>query len=605
MNWFNLCFVFILSNSFSFAQDTLHYQVSFPNAVHHEAEIVLTVPSSNTDTLTFRMSRSSPGRYATHEFGKNIYHVKAADASGKPLAVRQISGDVYALAHKGSVRISYTLYGNRVDGTYAGIDESHAHLNMPASFIWVKGMEAKPIRVTFSGIEKYGWSVATQLKPVTKTSFSAPGLQYFMDSPTELSAFKTVSWQDAASKQTIRLTAHTTDGQQQVNRFGKMVQRTTEEAKAVFGELPTFDYGVYTFLQDVGAENDGDGMEHRNSTVITEQAEKIAGNEADMLSTFSHEFFHAWNVERIRPKSLEPFNFEQANMSSELWFAEGFTQYYGELILKRAGYRDLDSYCATLGNLLNYVLNSPGAAAFPATQMSRYAVFADAGVAIDPTNQANIFTSYYYYGAAIALALDLRLRTEFKLTLDDYMQAVWKAHGKTEKPYTIADLEQILAGITNRQFASAFFADHVEGTRKADYIKLLSAAGLVLRKAMPGDASLGYVRLQPEEGKLKVAMNTLKGSAAYRAGLDAGDFLLSVAGEELSSAAQLPAILKKHKPGDEINLVYQQRGVQKTAKVRLQEDATLEVIPAEKAGGKLSAAAKTLRDSWLSSKLKN
>lgn len=329
---------FLLLFNRVFAQDTIRYQLSFPNAIHHEAEVSLTIPKAGQGPLTVRMSRSSPGRYATHEFGKNVYQVKAYDGDGKPITINQSEGDVYEIPNSnGSVKITYTVFGNRVDGTYLAIDETHAHMNMPATFMWVTGMDNKPIEIIFNDLEKYNWKVATQLKAGKQVNrFTAPGLQYFMDSPTELSAFKLAEWQDVntdKTKQTIRLSAHTPDEQQVVANYAKMAERTTKEAKAVFGELPEFNYGTYTFLQDINTENAGDGMEHRNSTIISEQAEKLAGNEEDMLSTFSHEFFHAWNVERIRPKSLEPFEFEHANMSSELWFAEGFTQYYGELIL--------------------------------------------------------------------------------------------------------------------------------------------------------------------------------------------------------------------------------------------------------------------------------
>ncbi|HEY0898569.1 MAG TPA: M61 family peptidase, partial [Sphingobacteriaceae bacterium] len=341
------------------AQTTpLQYTISFPNAVHHEAQVELTVPDAPAGVLKVRVSRSSPGRYATHEFGKNIYNVQAFDRSGKKITINQVAGDVYEIPqHDKQVKITYTVFGNHTDGTYLEIDETHAHMNIPATFMWLPQLTDRPVQVRFADLEKKGWKVATQLQPTAqKDVFTAPNHQYFMDSPTELSDFKQASWQDVnpdGSKQTIRLASHTSDSQEVVDRFAKQVERMTREAKAVFGELPKFDFGNYTFLQDVHPDNSGDGMEHRNSTVITSPAARIEGYENRHLGTFSHEFFHAWNVERIRPKSLEPFNFEHANMSSELWFAEGFTQYYGELILKRAGVRTPEAYNNTLAGLIN------------------------------------------------------------------------------------------------------------------------------------------------------------------------------------------------------------------------------------------------------------
>ena len=599
-----------LINYLAFAQtNAIKYEISFPNAVHHEANISLTVSKAPSGPLKLRVSRSSPGRYATHEFGKNIYNVLAFDGSGKSLIINQVAGDVYEIPqHSGNLKITYTVFGNWIDGTYLGIDETHAHMNMPATFMWAVGLADRPIEITFNDLNKYGWKAATQLKPGSKPNvFTAPDLQYFMDSPTELSAFKQASWKDTnpgGLTQEIRFSVHAPDDQSVVDNFGKMVQRVVQEAKAVFGELPRFDYGSYTFLDDLNPENAGDGMEHRNSTVIVSRTPKIEGSEKDLLGTVSHEFFHSWNVERLRPKSLEPFNFEHANMSEELWFAEGFTQYYGELLLKRAGFETLDDYCGTLTGLLNNVLNSPGAASYPATRMSRYAVFADAGVSIDQNNNVNTFTSYYYYGAVIALGLDLRLRTEFNLTLDDYMKALWKAHGKTEIPYTIPDLQKVLAGITNNAFADDFFRRYIYGTEKNNYEKLLASAGLVLQKSAPGKASLGLLRLIPFNGKVRVAAGTIKGTAAYHAGIDNGDYLLKINNDEFKSPADLDIFLAKYKPGNEVALTFEHRGTIKNTKIVLQEDNSLEVVTAESAGTTITPAMQSFRDKWLSSQVK-
>jgi len=602
-----LLFLILLNALNLSAQKAVEYKISFPNAVHHEAEIELLVQDVPAGALTFRMSRSSPGRYATHEFGKNIYNVKVFNGKGNVLELRQTEGDVYRVDnHDGTVKITYTIFGNWVDGTYLAIDETHAHLNMPAAFMWIPAMTDRPIRIKFNDLNRYGWKVATQLKSTENTdSFTAPDLNYFMDSPVELSDHHLFSWTDINpdnTQQIIRISSHTTDNKEVVSNYAKMVERMVKEAKAVFGELPKFDHGIYTFLQDVNPGNAGDGMEHRNSTIITDPQSGIAGNEEDLLGTFSHEFFHAWNVERIRPRTLEPFNFSHANMSNELWFAEGFTQYYGNLILKRAGFLSEKQYKGVLSEILNGVFNSPGAASFSATQMSRRAVFVDAGVSIDRNNYANTFTSYYTYGAFIAMGLDLRLRSEFNLTLDDYMQALWKSHGKTEIPYTIPDLQKVLGNLTNAAFAEDFFRKYINGTEKNDYVKLLANAGLELRKSDPGKASIGNLRLtlNPADSKYRVSAATLKGTAAYEAGIDFGDYILKIGNQELSNSIQLNDILKKYKPGQSISLVYESKGKLKNAMVNLKESETSELVEM----GNTSRQQIEFRNNWLSSKIK-
>ncbi|WP_113661067.1 M61 family metallopeptidase [Pedobacter nanyangensis] len=593
------------------AQQEISYEVSFPNLVHHEAQISMTIPNVPANTpLKVRFARSSPGRYATHEFGKNIYRLKAFDANGKALALKQPAGDVFEIEKPASkVKITYTIFGNWIDGTYAGFDEQHAHMNIPAVFAFPVGMDKRPRTVKFSYPKQTDWKIATQLKPMGNGIYYAKDFQYFMDSPIEISAFKEASWEvknTDGKTQKIHLIAHSDDDEMTVFNYANMLKKVVEEQKAIFGELPVFDYGNYYFLHCVHPSYAGDGMEHRNSTVIVQRTPKIVGNESNLLGTFSHEFFHAWNVERLRPKTLEPFNFTQSNLSDELWIAEGFTQYYGNLTLKRSGFRTLENITRVFGGLVNAVSNSPGAKNFSPIQASRYAVFADAGVAVDRTNQQNIFTSYYTYGAAVALALDLRLRSDFNLSLDHYMKALWKSYGKTEIAYTISDLEKTLSSLTkNAGFANKFFKDFVYATKKEDYASLLLKAGLVLRKEASGKAYSGIGRLVDggSTGKVTVPATTV-GLPAYNAGLDLDDVILKADGVEIKTAKDFDAITEKHQPGETIEIVYSRKGIERTTKLTYVENPMLELVPIENTGGTLTAEMKAFREKWLESAVK-
>ncbi|MGF7075226.1 M61 family metallopeptidase [Mucilaginibacter sp. 3215] len=601
-------------------QKAIYYSISFPNATHHEAEISMTIPQAPSGAFRVRMSRSSAGRYATHEFGKNIYNVKATDVEGKELPLTQIEGDVYEVGeHPAAVKVSYTLFGNWTDGTYASIDPSHAHLNMPATFMWVVGQDKRPLTFEFNDIDKYGWKVASQLKHEGSNVYSAPNLQYMMDSPTELSNYNVSSWEVVntdGKKEKINLTMHSDDSQAVVDNFGKMIQKLVLEEKAVFGELPTYDFGEYTFVSDVNPAVSADGMEHRNSTSITIPAPKVEGFENNLMGVYAHEYFHSWNVKRIRPKSLEPFNFEHANMSSELWFAEGFTQYYGELLLARAGFVTVDDYTKTIAGLVNQILNTPAAAKYSAAQMSRYSVFADAGVSIDPNNNVNDFTSYYTYGGAIALALDLRLRSDFNMTLDDYMRAVWLTRGKVMKPYTIPDLQTDLGKVTNNpKFAADFFKRYINGTDKNNYEELLAKAGLVLRKVQPGKGWAGPLAVTPGRGRagqvraadaegLPILSSTTIGTPVYKAGIDAGDVILKVDGKDIKDQKGFSDAIADKKPGDKIMVNYKNRTGAHETTITLEENPNFEVVTFEKAGKQLSKEQETFRNNWLQSKVK-
>ncbi len=603
-----LLVVITFTTTRSFSQANIHYKISFPNYRHHEAQVQLTVNNLSSAPATFRMSRSSAGRYATAEFGKNVYDVKAFDGNEKPLTLERVSGDIYKVVHHPStVKITYTLYGDYADGTYDGIDSTGAHLNMPATFMWIEGHDADPITFKFDMPSSLHWKVATQLKPLSEeNTYYARNLQYMMDSPTELSDYHLRTWtvkNPDGKNEELRLVMHAKASDSLMDAYTSMEQKVVKEEQAVFGELPDYDYGTYTFIENVNPFVHGDGMEHRNSTFITYRGQ-LEDNFMHVLSTSSHEFFHCWNVKRIRPRDIEPFDFKEADMSSSLWFAEGFTQYYGELVLQRAGFKDLNEYCNILGGMLNYVLNSPGSKEFSPVTMSNQAVFTDAGVAIDRTNYPNIFTSYYYYGAVTALALDFKLRNDYHLTLDDYMRAVWKKFGKPYIPYTNEGLEKVLGEVTkDPSFAKSFFDKYIYGRQKNDYKTQLENAGLDLVKSNPGKAWMGNFRTEAANNGLQITTNTLKDQPVYNAGLDVDDVITELDGKPVASAQDIESILAVHQPGDKIEVSFIHREVPNEAVITLQEDPSLKVVTFEKEGKPVTESVQDFRKLWLGNKV--
>ena len=585
------------------AQSPVEYEVWFDNAVHHEARISVTWRDIGDGPLQMRMSRSSPGRYAIHEFAKNVYQLSVVDGQGNPLTFTRPSPYQWDVAgHDGTVTVTYTLYADRAGGTYSGIDLTHAHLNIPATFMWARGFDNRPITVTFNPADE-NWKVATQLAPTDDPYvFSAPGLQYFMDSPTELSNFAERSWdvQSNGKTQTIRLVVHHDGIDEDVDTFLEKAKKVVDAQIDVFGELPDFDYGSYTFIADYLPHVSGDGMEHRNSTIL---ASTQSLNQADFsqLGAVSHEFIHAWNAERIRPHRLEPFNFEQANMSLNLWFMEGFTSYYGPLAIRRAGESTIKEYAEAIAMPINTVSFAPGRSFASSQGMSIQAPFADAATSIDPDNFPNTFISYYTYGAAIGLALDLTLRERFDgVTLDTLMQRVWQVHGKTEVPYTTDDLRNALAHVTgDERFASEFFASYITGQELPDYESLLANAGMLLRKANDGDASVGPVSLEFEGRAALIEGNTIIGSPLYEAGLDRGDQILAIDRLKIEGPKQWDHAIERYKPGDTATIRFIQRGSERSAEITFDEDTTLEVVTYESADMDVSDVQLAFRRSWL------
>ena len=278
------------------------------------------------------------------------------------------------------------------------------------------------------------------------------------------------------------------------------------------------------------------------------------------------------------------------------------------------------------------VINSPARQFRSAVEMSQMAPFSDAAVSIDETNLGTTFISYYTYGAAIATALDLSLRdrSNGKITLDDYMRAMWIAHGKPggpspaiiAKPYTLKDARDRLAEVSgDREFADEFFDKYIEGREVPNYEKLFARVGLVLRRPNPGtawaglmDQNLGGSRRRrrgavaasaaPTGTGFRVPALVNWGTPAFRAGIEEGDLITSADGQPIATIEEWQAAVSAHKPGDSMALALDRHGTIVKTTITLADDPTVEVVAVESTGATLSADQKMMRNGWMGSKRK-
>ena len=594
------------------AQQQVTYDVSFPNFNQHEARIIATfkgVPRGSP--LELRMSKSSPGRYAPPEFAKNVYDVTAVDGRSRPLVVERTSSNAWRVpVHDGQVRVSYTVWGDRTDGTYLSIDHSHAHMNMPATFMFARELDSSPITVTIHPREN--WKIATQLASTKNPNvFTAPNLQWFLDSPIEVGPVTFRSWtkNQGGKKLTWRLAVHHLGTEAEVDSFTVMARRVVDESIAMWGEPADYDHGTYTFLMDYLPWASGDGMEHRNSTVIT-SSRPMATREQRVakLGTFSHEFFHSWNMERLRSKEIEPFNFESEDMSSDLWLGEGFTNYYGPLIIRRAGLNTDEQFAADIGGAIVETINSPARRHGSPVDMSRNAVFFDGSSFPDPVNRQNVFLSYYVWGSVVAAGLDLTLRERFNKTLDDYMRLLWRNYGKRQsaalapaRPYTHTDLRSELAAFTgDAGFARDFFDRYIDGREVPDFAKLLEPAGFRLAV---DSIERPYLGASLDNDSTGVFVNwTQEGGSAYDAGIANGDIIFSIGGKKVISIESLEAILSEAKVGDVVQVGVEQHRVRRTIPMRIRGRRGMKVVTYESAGLQVTRDITRFRQTWLGSK---
>jgi len=586
-----LSIVFITFFQFCNAQVSSIYSISFENAVHHEALVQATFKDIEKGEVEFRMSRSSPGRYALHEFAKNVYNVKVTDGKGKILATTR--PDPYSwrtTGHDGTIHVTYTLFANHGDGTYAQVDETHAHLNMPATFMFVPDLSKNEIEVTFNVREDLKWKVATQLKNLNGTTYFAKDLQYFMDSPTEISNHSVRSF--TVDQQEIHFILHHNGTEAEFDKYFEKVQNVVLLEKEVYGELPDFDYGAYYFLACYMPNVDGDGMEHRNSTVCTSTS-SLGDSGYDLnIGTVAHEFFHSWNVERLRPQSLEPFDFEKANMSGELWFAEGFTSYYAGLISCRAGFTSEEGYLTWLSGSFNYVWNSTGRRFYNPIEMSYQAPFIDAAKSVDEMNSKNTFISYYNYGHMLALALDLSLR-ELSLNLDDYMKLLWNRFGKEEKAYTNSDLHKTLNTYAGKEFGDAFFKNYIYKSEMPDFERLFKSVGVVMT------TSDSKVYFGTKLKNLKLLEYPPFDSPAYNAGLTKGDKLIQIGAVKLTDESDLDEILNSYTSGEKTPIIYERYGEIRNKELTLLDDPYYYLYLFEKRGYEPDIKTIDNRKDWL------
>lgn len=559
------------------AQAPIHYDVSFEGRAHREMTVRVTFPELQPGPLELRMSRTSPGRYALHEFAKNVYGLTAVGIDGREVTVERPDPHQWTVSgHGGEVSVTYTLYADRADGTYSQVDGTHAHLNVPATFLFARDLFERPVEVAFDLPE--GWEVASQLVPTGDPAvFTAPDVHYFMDSPLEIADLDWREWIVTRNGQplTIRVAMHHRGTDAELDRYAAATESIADELAAVFGEYPRFDHGVYTFLACYLPWASGDGMEHRNSTVLTSSG-SLARSMTGLLGTVAHEFVHAWSIERIRPATLEPFDFEEANMSRELWFGEGFTSYYDDVALVRAGVIDETEFVRRVGNAANTVILAPGRRFFSPVEMSMRAPFVDAATSIDPTNTTNTFLSYYTWGSVVALGLDLTLRSrEEPLTLDHLMREMWRRHGDPERPYTVEDVEAALAAVTgDAGFAREYFDRYVRGREVPDFQALFAGVGAVFGPAEPDAPYLGASPFAFDETGARVLANTRAGGPLWEAGIDRGDLIRSIDGRPLTGPDALAAALADAAPGDLVTLEVEGRGESRTVAVTLGADPT-------------------------------
>ena len=488
------------------------YRLSMPRPASHLYEVRIEVSTpAPAEAVEFQMPRWSPGRYSVFDFAKNVQEVFAVSGCAPDASCEQIELPVVRLdtqtwrVQTGGFKVAgpskkfvltYKVFADDLSGTFSQLDSRHANFNGASVFMYVAGHKQDPVSLRVEA--PAGWRVVNGRTDGTaaRGEWKFPNYDLLIDTPTEVAPDWTVDEFDVAGK-TYRVVVHSLGAE--AGRRPALVRGVEKIVRAEVGMwgAPEFDSYTFIFHFDPTARR-GDAMEHLNSTqIVLRSSLADRGALEDALDAAAHEFFHVWNVKRLRPAELGPWDFTRPLATRSLWIAEGVTNYYGHLMQRRAGLWDDARLYRALADQIGSIENSPAARRMSAEESSIVAPLIDGAPHAQRTNLGDTSVSYYDKGETLGLTLDLliRARTEGRRSLDDVLRRMYeefylKGQAATYylrgRGYAGEDFERAVAEVGGEGFAD-FFARHVRRAERPPYEDALARVGLRLARTPAKD----------------------------------------------------------------------------------------------------------------------
>jgi predicted metalloprotease with PDZ domain len=504
----------------------------------------------------------TPGHYAIEDFPKNVLDVKAkkrGTAEGlEEATVEKESKNVWKVDWVGradTVEVNYSVYAFEYHNTKSYLDSMHAIINGASVFIYPVGMESGPISLRL--VPYQGWEkAATGMEQAAKWEFLAPDIDVLIDSPIEVGKQEVRSFLVQGVEHQVSLFG---DAPVDRGKLANDIKKIVESEVAIFGQVP---YKKYVFIVDFTGEAGG-GLEHLNSTVCFVPRLRLMPQEEYnlMMGLFSHEFLHAWNVKRLRPKGLGPFNYSSETYTKSLWVAEGITSYYDDHVLRRAGIYTLPEYLDAFAININMMKSLPGSR-WQSAQESSF----DTWIKFYKTdaNSPNATMSYYTQGAVIGWMLDLQIRknTRGQKSLDDVMRKVYEeTYVREGRGYSEEEFEATTIKVGGEEGLREVFDSRVKGREDVDFDEYLGYAGLRVDPKEDAGRERGFlgIRLNNDGGKAMVRTR-LAGSPAEAMGLSVNDEIIGADGIRLGPE-KLPFYISNKGPGARIRLLSARNGM--------------------------------------------
>ena len=554
---------------------SLTYRLAMSRPVSHLFEVTIEIElakDATAKTLDFQMPKWSPGRYAVFDFAKNVQEFEAlggicpveAKCKLPAFPVSRVDDQTWrvAMMNTHSLSIRYKVFGNDLSGTFSQLDTRHANFNGASLFMYVVNHKPDPVKLRIE--PPAGWRIINgrmqQSDRGNQREWQFPNYDVMIDTPTEIAPELSEDQFEVDGKR-YHVIIHSF-GPEGGKRAGLVrdIEKIVRAETAMWG-APEFD--SYTFLIHFAADDhSGDGMEHLTSTQIIEPgALSEEGVYASTLDTVAHEFFHVWNVKRLRPVELGPWDFTRPLNTRGLWIAEGITNYYGHLMKRRAGLTDDIAFLRRESQTITSIENAPGSRLMSAEESSLSAPYLDGAPHAQQTNLANTSVSYYPKGELIGLVLDLiiRGRTNGKASLDDVMRRMYEefylkspnaSYYQRGRGYTPEDFERVAAEVAGVDL-SEFFRSYVRGVQVLPYNEALGFVGLsLIREQARQPFSAGIVVDWQDDESLTIDA-VRPDSPAENAGLQAGDEIIAL-GKRNIRRENLLVSLARYKPGDRV-----------------------------------------------------
>jgi predicted metalloprotease with PDZ domain len=569
----------------------IYYTVTFPEAPAHYIDVEMDISGLKQDMLDLKMPVWTPGSYLIREFSKNVESF-SAEANGKAVDAKKVRKNLWRIPTQNIsfVKVKYRVYAFEISVRTSFVDVSHGFLANAGVFMYPDGMLHNS--ATIHIIPYKNWTkVSASLEMVKSDPFTlhSPNYDILFDSPIEIGNQDVFEFDAAGVKYQVAMYG---GGNYDKERLKKDMSKIAELETAVYDENPN---GHYVFIVHNYAKGGG-GLEHLSSTVLGASREGYGTERGyqSFLSLAAHEHFHLWNVKRLRPIALGPFDYDNENYTTDLWIAEGFTAYYQDIIIRRTNLYPADNYLGILANDINIVTNQPG----NKIQSLAEASF-DAWIKYYRPNEnsSNTTISYYNKGALIAMMLDVEIinDTDSKYSLDDVMKYMYDTYYKTKKRgYTDNEFKQGLEKFTGENL-DTFYKKYIYGVDDIDYDKYLGYAGYHLTDelAASNDPGLG-ITTKSENGKITVS-GVSRGGAAWIDGINVNDEITAV---DSAKITDINTVLAGKKPADKIDISVIRDGMPLTLQVTLQKKAQVKYRVVELP--QPSAQQLKVRKKWLS-----